>query len=110
RAPQQHWPAQSTIGDLLAAGGTQPAAQTAAAGYPDADRRASDGAQRGPVRRLQGLVPHRGWRDLLSIDRDRRLQPVPAVLPCDRARLCRLPAGIRAALSRVLRAAGTALR
>jgi putative transposase len=26
RAPQQHWPAQSTIGDLLAAGGTQPAA------------------------------------------------------------------------------------
>ena len=46
RAPQQHWPALSTIGDLFAPRGTQPAAQTAAASHPDAERGASDcGAQ-----------------------------------------------------------------
>lgn len=83
-----HWPALSTIGDLLQREGLSQRRK----------RRRRATPTPGGVPPIvapnevwcvdfKGLVPHRGWRHVLSTDRDRRVQPLPAVLPCDRARL-----------------------
>ena len=74
QAPEQHWPAMSTIGDLLQREGLRQRRKRRRRAIPTPTGVPPIVApKRGLVHRLQRLVPYRRRRELLSADYDRRL-------------------------------------